>query len=309
MINNIYIEYLKSKKTNSGGLYGQFHISSLKSGQGVTIGNQLRRILLNDLEGCAISGVRFGNISNEFSTIPGVQEDILEILLNLKGIVLKSKIKTPQFGRLKIQGPAVVTAGSIQLPSTLKIINPNQYILTISSTQTIEIEFKIEYGRGYKLASQTFDNEIDNFLQLDSIFMPVQKVNYKIENIYKENNEVRECLFLDIWTNGSISPKKALLSSAQINVDLFSLLIKNTNKPNIIDKPEPPKTKSYKNILIEELELSIRAYNCLKKAQINTVGDLLNYSPTQLRKLRNFGKKSSEEVFSKLKNKIGIIFE
>jgi len=306
---NIYIEYLKSEKTNSGALYGQFIIHSLKQGQGVTVGNQFRRILLNDLEGCAISGVRFGEINSEFSTIPGVQEDILEILLNLKGIVLKSKLKTPQFGRLKLQGPAVVTADLIQLPSSLKIINPNQYILTISSTQIIEIEFKIEYGRGYKLASQTFNNEDDAFLQLDSVFMPVQKANYKIENIYNKHNEIEERVFLDIWTNGSISPKKALLSAAQINVDLFTLLIKNSNKPNIVNEPKPPKIKSYTNILIEELELSVRAYNCLKKAQINTIGDLLNYSPTQLQKLRNFGKKSSEEVFLKLKNKIGIIFK
>ena len=309
MNHNINIEYLKSEKTNSGALYGQFIINSLKSGQGVTVGNQLRRILLNDLEGYAISGVRFEEMNSEFSTISGVQEDILEILLNLKGVVFKSTVKIPQFCRLKIQGPAIVTAGLIELPSNLEIINPNQYIFTISSSKLVELEFKIEQGRGYKLASQTFSNENGTFLQLDSVFMPVQKVNYKIENIFKENNPMEERIFLDIWTNGSISPKEALLAAAQFNIDLFSLLIKNSDKPNRVDEPKPKKTKPYTNILIEELELSVRAYNCLKKAQINTIGDLLNYSVAQLQTLRNFGKKSSEEVFFKLKNKVGIILK
>ena len=309
-MNNISIKCLKSEKIESGACHGQFLISSLKPGQGITIGNQLRRVLLNDLGGVAISAVRIAGVSHEFSTIPGVREDILEILLNLKGIVLKSKTQTPQFGRLKIQGPTVVTADLIQLPSNLEIVNPNHYIMTISTSNILEIEFKFEYGTGYKLASQTFLEENENYLQLDTIFMPVQKVDFKIENVYDNNNNITERVFLDIWTNGSISPTQALKSAAQITIDLFTLILENkeTEENNKLE----PKTRSisiepYTNIAIEELQLSVRAYNCLKKAQINTVGDLLQYSPEKLQELKNFGRKSSIEVFSTLKNKLGII--
>jgi DNA-directed RNA polymerase subunit alpha len=303
-MNNISIKCLKSEKIESGACHGQFLINSLRPGQGITIGNQLRRVLLNDLGGVAISAVRIAGVS--------VREDILEILLNLKGIVFKGKTQTPQFGRLKIQGPAVVTADLIQLPSNLEIVNPNHYIMTISTSNILEIEFKFEYGTGYKLASQTFLEENENYLQLDTIFMPVQKVDFKIENVYDNANNITERVFLDIWTNGSISPNEALTSAAQITIDLFTLLLENkeTTENNKLE----PKTRSisiepYTNIAIEELQLSVRAYNCLKKAQINTVGDLLQYSPEKLQELKNFGRKSADEVFSTLKNKLGIILK
>ena len=308
-MNKIYIKCLKSEKIESGACHGQFLINSLKSGQGITIGNQLRRVLLGDLGGIAISSVRIAGINHEFSTIPGVREDILEILLNFKGIVLKSKTKTTQFGRLKVQGPRVITAGLIQLPSDLEIVNPNYYIATISTSNILEIEFKFEYGTGYRLASQSFSEEDENYLQLDTIFMPVQKVDFKIENVYDTNNNISEKLLLDIWTNGSISPNDALQSAAQIIIDLFGLLINNkeTNKSNQFNlKTQSSNIEPYTNIAIEELQLSVRAYNCLKKAQINTVGDLLKYSPEKLQELKNFGRKSADEVFSTLKNKLGI---
>ena len=309
-MNKIYIKCLKSEKIESGACHGQFIINSLKSGQGITIGNQLRRVLLGDLGGIAISSVRIAGISHEFSTIPGVREDILEIMLNLKGIVLKKKKKTTQFGRLKVQGPRVITAGLIQLPSDFEIINPNHYIATISTSNIVEIELKFEYGTGYRLASQSFSEEDENYLQLDTIFMPVQKVDFKIENVYDTNNNIIEKLLLDIWTNGSISPNDALQSAAQIIIDLFGLLINNkeTNKNNHLNlKTQSISIEPYTNIAIEELQLSVRAYNCLKKAQINTVGDLLKYSPEKLQELKNFGRKSADEVFSTLKNKLGII--
>ena len=281
-MNNISIKCLKSEKIQSGTCHGQFVINLLKPGQGITIGNQLRRVLLGDLGGVAISAVRIAGITHEFSTIPGVREDILEILLNLKGIVLKSKTTKTQFGRLKIQGPNVVTADSIQLPDDLQIINPNHYIATLSTSSILEIEFKFEYGTGYKLASQTFLEEDENYLQLDTIFMPVQKVDFKIENVYDSSNEITERLFLDIWTNGSILPTEALESASQIIIDLFAALIHNTDKTenNREDvKSDSISIEPYNNIAIEELQLSVRAYNCLKKAKINTVGDLLQYSP------------------------------
>ena len=191
--NNISIKCLKSKKTQSGAYHGQFLINSLKPGQGLTIGNQLRRVLLNDLGGTAISGIRMTGATHEFSTIPGVREDILEILLNLKGIIFKSKTKDIQFGRLKIYGPNVVTAGLIELPSTLEIINPKHYIATVSKSSLLEMEFQIEYGTNYKLASQTLLDKDNDYLSVDAIFMPVQKVDFKIENIYDNDNNI-SCL-------------------------------------------------------------------------------------------------------------------
>ena len=309
---NISLKCIKSEKIQSGTCHGQFLINSLKPGQGITIGNHLRRVLLGDLSGIAISAVRIAGVSHEFSTIPGVREDILEILLNLKGIVLKSKIKDVQFGRLKVQGPTVVTADLIQLPPNLEIVNPNHYIATISTSNILEIEFKFEHGTGYKLASQTFSDENENYLQLDTIFMPVQKVDFKIENVYDNFNNITERLFIDIWTNGSILPNEALESAAHIIIDLFTLLINNkeTNENNqLIIKTKSLIIEPYTNIAIEELQLSVRAYNCLKKAQINTVGDLLQYSPEKLQELKNFGRKSADEVFSTLKNKLGIILK
>ena len=227
MINNISIKCIKFDTIESGSCHGQFLINSLKPGQGITIGNQIRRVLLNDLGGMAITAVRIAGISHEFSTIPGVREDILEILLNLKGIVLRSTTQSDQFGRLKIQGPAVVTADQIQLPSNLELVNPNHYIMTISTPNIIEIEFKFQYGTGYKLASQTLLEDNENYLQLDTIFMPVQKVDFKIENIYDTKNNITERLFLDIWTNGSILPNDALKAAAQTTIDLFTLLLEN----------------------------------------------------------------------------------
>ncbi len=315
-MNKLSIKCLKSEKIQSGACQGQFLINSLRPGQGITIGNQLRRVLLGDLGGMAISAVRIAGISHEFSTIPGVREDILEILLNLKEIVFQSKTQNVQFGRLKIQGPAVITADLIQLPPDLKIINPNHYIATISTSNILEIEFKFEYGTGYKLASQTFLEEADNYLQLDTIFMPVQKVDFKIENVYDSTNNITERILIDIWTNGSISPNEALKSAAQIIINLFTSLINNnnnnkaTNEENSLEiKTSSLSMEPYTNIAIEELQLSVRAYNCLKKAQINTVGDLLQYSPEKLQELKNFGRKSADEVFSTLKNKLGIILK
>ena len=311
-MNNISIKCLKSEKIESGSCHGQFLINSLRPGQGITIGNQLRRVLLGDLGSVAISAVRIAGVNHEFSTIPGVREDILEILLNLKGIVFKSKTQNVQFGRLKVQGPIVVTADLIQLPPNLEIVNPNHYITTISTSNILEIEFKFEYGTGYRLASQTFVEESDNYLQLDTIFMPVQKVDFKIENVYDSVNNITERIFIDIWTNGSISPNEALKSAAKIIIDLFTLLIKNketTEKSQLETKTRSISIEPYTNIAIEELQLSVRAYNCLKKAQINTVGDLLQYSPEKLQELKNFGRKSADEVFSTLKDKLGIILK
>lgn len=311
-MNNFYIKCLKSDKIESGAMYGQFLINSLCPGQGITIGNLLRRVLLGDLGGTTITAVRIAGVRDEFSILPGIREDILEILLNLKGVVLKSRTKDPQFGRLKVQGPVVITANSIELPNDLEIINPNHYIATISTSAILEIEFKIEYGTGYKLAVQTFDDKSEDFLQMDAVFMPVQKVDFKIENVYDNSNSITERLFIDIWTNGSLSPEESIFSASQFIIDLFKSLMEN----KVTEKMDELETKTistpvdpHTNIAIEELQLSVRAYNCLKRAQINTIGDLLQYSPEKLQELKNFGRKSADEVFSTLKNKLGIVLK
>jgi len=311
-LNNLYLKCLKSEKLESGEMHGQFLINSLRPGQGITIGNLLRRVLLNDLGGTTITAVRIAGIRDEFSIIPGVREDILEILLNLKGIVFKSTNSDLSFGRLKVKGPAVITADSIQLPSNIKIVNPNHYIATISTANVVEIEFKFEYGTGYKLAGQTFCDKSEDFLQIDAIFMPIQKVDFKIENVYDNSNTITERLFLDIWTNGSISPEDAISSVSKFIIEVFNSIIENKFIQDIekLDNSSKLTPKNpHINIAIEELQLSVRAYNCLKRAQINTIGDLLEYSPEKLQELKNFGRKSADEVFTTLKNKLGIVLK
>lgn len=311
-MSNLYIKCLKSEKIESGARYGQFLINSLKPGQGITVGNLLRRVLLSDIGGTTITAVRIAGVRDEFSIIPGVREDVLEILLNLKGIVFQSKSTDTQFGRLKVKGPAVITANSIQGPSDLEIVNPNHYIATISTTGVLEIEFKFEYGTGYKLAGQTFCDKSEDFLQMDAIFMPIQKVDFKIENVYDNTNYITERLFIDIWTNGSVSPEDAISSASEFIIDLFSSVLQNkfTQDANELEIANPIiPLNPHTNIAIEELQLSVRAYNCLKRAQINTIGDLLEYSPEKLQQLKNFGRKSADEVFVTLKTKLGIILK
>jgi DNA-directed RNA polymerase subunit alpha len=311
-MNNLYIKCLKSETIESGSMYGQFLINSLQSGQGITVGNLLRRVLLNDLGGTAITAIRIAGVRDEFSLITGVREDILEILLNLKGIIFKNTTKNISFGRLKIKGPAVVTANSIQLPSNIEIVNPNHYIATISSSNFLEIEFKFEHGVGYKLATQTFYDESEDFLEIDAIFIPIQKVDFKIENVYNDSNKITERLFIDIWTNGSISPEEAISSASKFAIELLDSIMEN-KFPQKLDKTENinnlTSINPHINIAIEELQLSVRAYNCLKRAQIHTIGDLLEYSPEKLQELKNFGRKSADEVFTTLKNKLGIILK
>ena len=306
---NLGIKFLKSEKTESGSTHGQFLMSALRPGQGVTIGNVLRRVLLSEIEGISITAVRFAGISHEFSTIEGIREDILEILLNLKGVVIEGDITGPQFGQLKIQEPTIITADLIQLPANLRIVNPNHYIATLSHSNIIEIEFKIEGGIGYRLANKTFDDKLDDFLQIDAIFMPVQKVDFKIENIYDNDNQVTERLIVDIFTDGSITPEQAITKATKHIIDLFTLINKcrTTNEVQVPrEKILEDTQKQYANIRIEELQFSVRSYNCLKRAKINTVADLLQYTSKTLLELRHFGRKSCDEVITILRNKLGI---
>jgi DNA-directed RNA polymerase subunit alpha len=300
-------QYFKSSVEESGKLTGHFLLQSLEAGQGLTIGNALRRVLLSNLEGTAITGIRIPGVAHEFSTIPNVREDVLEIFLNLKQIVLKSEKQAPTFGHVSIKGPGVITASSINFDDdTIKVINPNQYIATLAGNETLNFDLKVEKGIGYQFAEQTNNTEDIEFLAIDAVFMPVLKVNYKINNVYIGYSKTTESLILEITTNGSVSPEKALSEAAQKLMTWFSFL---TSEQNLTPQTEVAVEPLAQNdiILIEELQLPVRAYNCLKRAGINSVDDLVNYSQEEIREIKNFGKKSAQEVFQALKDKFDIV--
>ena len=300
-------QYFMSSVEESGKLTGHFLLQSLEAGQGLTIGNALRRVLLSNLEGTAITGIKIPGVAHEFSTIPNVREDVLEIFLNLKQIVLKSEKQTPIFGTVSINGPGVITASSIKFDDEdIEIVNPNQYIATFSGNDTLTFDLKVEKGIGYQFAEQANNNDNIDFLAIDAVFMPVLKVNYKINNVYLGYSKTTESLILEVTTNGSVSPEKALSEAAQKLVTWFSCL---TSEQSLAPQKEMEVEPLAQNdvILIEELQLPVRAYNCLKRAGINSVDDLVNYSQEEIREIKNFGKKSAQEVFQALKDKFDIV--
>lgn len=298
------IECVESKNDAARDQYGKFVLQPLDQGQGITIGNALRRVLLSDLEGTAIVAVRIAGINHEFSTIPGVREDVLEILLNLKEVVLKSYSKEPFIGRLRVQGPSIITASNFELPPDVEIIDSNQYIATICNNNILEMEFRIEGGKGYKIVEKFIDDTSVDFLQVDAIFMPVKKVNYFVEEVRYDSNSLKDKLTLEIWTNGSISPQEAIGQSSTILTNLFNPL--KTIHFKSEEESFLPEGTRINQILIEELQLSVRAYNCLKRAQIHSVADLLDYSQEDLLEIKNFGQKSAEEVIDALQRRLGI---
>jgi len=284
------IECVESKNDTARDQYGKFILQPLDQGQGITVGNALRRVLLSDLEGSAIVAVRIAGINHEFSTIPGVREDVLEILLNLKEVVLKSYNKEPSIGRLRVQGPSIITASNFELPPDIEVIDTNQYIATICNNNILEMEFRIEAGKGYQIVEKFMDDTSVDFLQVDAIFMPVKKVNYSVEEIRYDQSSLKDRLTLEIWTNGSISPQEAIGQSSTILTNLFSPL--KTIHFKSEEESFLPEGTRINQILIEELQLSVRAYNCLKRAQIHSVADLLDYSQEDLLEIKNFGQKS-----------------
>jgi len=298
------IECIDSRIDGPRDHYDKFILEPLDQGQGITVGNSLRRVLLADLEGTAIVSVRIAGVNHEFSTIPGIREDVLEILLNLKEIVFKGDSNETMIGRLRVQGPAIVTANDFELPPELTLVDPKQYVATICGNNVLEMEFRIEKGRGYRLVEKGIDETSLDFLQIDSIFMPVKKVNYIVEDIRYKQNILQDRLILEVWTNGSISPKEAISQSSNILTNLFQPL-KNINFKSE-ESQELQEDSKINQILIEELQLSVRAYNCLKRAQIHSVADLLDYSQEDLLEIKNFGQKSAEEVIDALKKRLGI---
>lgn len=301
------VECVASHTEKDNSQYSQFVLEPLDRGQGITIGNALRRVLLSNLEGAAVTAVRIAGVNHEFATIPGVREDVLDLMLNLKELVLKSYSSVPQIIRLVERGPKLVMATSFHsLPSDIEIVNPNQYIATLSEGATLEMELTIERGKGYRSVDRTKEDHsapIDT-LKIDAVFMPVHKVKYEIKDARIGDAINKESLLIDIWTNGSITPQEALSQAASVLVNLFSPLQEITLAPSLPqERDEQDETKQ---IHIEELQLSVRAYNCLKRAQINTVADLLEYTQDDLLEIKNFGQKSAEEVMDALKQHLGL---
>ncbi|SRR5579883_686541 len=299
------VECVESRTERDQSQNSKFVIEPLERGQGITLGNALRRVLLSNLEGAAVTSVRIAGVNHEFATISGVREDVLDILLNMKKVVLKSYSSQPQIGRLLVQGPATVTADQFDLPSEVELVDPNQYIATLSAGSTLELEFRIERGKGYRAVDKNRDETAAlDFLQIDSLFMPVRKVNYSVEDARVGGSIEKDRLIMEIWTNGSLTPQEALSQAANILVDLFNPLKEITFEPS--EEEEGDDENPANQIPIEELQLSVRAYNCLKRAQINSVADLLDYSQEDLLEIKNFGQKSAEEVVEALQQRLGI---
>lgn len=309
----LHIESLESKCDGARSFYERFTIYPLDKNQGITIGNAIRRVLLSDIEGFAFVGVRFGNLNHAFATINGVKEDVLDILLNVKQIVLQnsdSSIESEKnlnlIGRLNVQGPEVVTSALIELPNGIEIVDKNQYIATICDNSYLEMEFLIRKDNGYKLSDDIkLEKEFDEFISIDACFTPVVKASFEVEKILLEKNETKEKVNLDIYTNGSISPESSLRKSTEILGRVFESLTKKgiSKSETIVEEDEKDVVTE---ILIEEIPISVRAYNCLKRAQINTINDLVNYSREELLEIKNFGRKSVDEVILALEKRFNI---
>ena len=298
------IECIESNTDKDRSQYGKFVLEPLDRGQGTTVGNALRRVLLSNLEGTAVTSVRIAGVNHEFATIEGVREDVIEILLNMKEVVLKSHSQQPQIGRLRIEGPATVTADRFDLPSEVEVVDKSQYIATLSPGSILEMEFRIEKGVGYRAVDRSRDEgSALDFLQIDAIFMPIRKVNYSVEDARVGGTLEKDRLILEIWTDGSVTPQESLTQAAHILVDLFAPLKDITDSVTPLDAGLADPTSQ---IPIEELQLSVRAYNCLKRAQINSVADLLDYTQEDLLEIKNFGQKSAEEVIEALQKRLGI---
>jgi DNA-directed RNA polymerase subunit alpha len=236
-----------------------------------------------------------------------VREDAIEVLLNLKELIFSGTVKGTQISRLKVQGPGIVIADQFELPSQVKLVDPSQYIATISDNTILEIEMHIEEGQGYSMVEKKTNLASIQLLPIDSVFMPVRKVNYDVEQVLSKQGKGNDRLILEIWTNGSITPQEAISRSAQKLIDLFSKFCSlNFSSLKPITTKKDLQTSQ---ILIEELHLSVRAYNCLKRAQIHSIEDLLHYSKEDLLEIKNFGQKSAQEVVDALEQHLDIKLE
>lgn len=284
--------------------YGKFVIEPLERGYGTTLGNSLRRVLLASLPGAAVTSINIDGVLHEFDTIPGVREDVMQIILNIKGISVKSYVSDEKIIELDVQGPAEVTAGDILTDSDVEIVNPDHYLFTIGEGASLKAKMTVHSGRGYVPADENKkDNAPVGTLAVDSIYTPVTKVNYQVEPARVGSNDGFDKLTLEILTNGTIIPEDALGLSARIlteHLDLFTNLTEIAKSTEVMKEADTESDDRILDRTIEELDLSVRSYNCLKRAGINTVHDLTEKSEAEMMKVRNLGRKSLEEVKLKL---------
>ena len=284
--------------------YGVFVVEPLERGYGTTLGNSLRRVLLASLPGAAVTSINIEGVLHEFDTVPGVREDVMQIILNVKGIAVKSYVQDEKIIELDVEGPAEVTAGDILTDSDIEIVNPDHYLFTIGEGASLKATLTVNSGRGYVPADQNKKDDAPvGTLAVDSIYTPVTKVNYQVEPARVGSNDGFDKLTLEILTNGTIIPEDALGLSARILTEHLNLFTNLTEIAIATDVMKEVDTTSDDRILertIEELDLSVSSYNCLKRAGINTVYDLTEKSEAEMMKVRNLGRKSLEEVKIKL---------
>ena len=284
--------------------YGKYVVEPLERGYGTTIGNSLRRILLSSLPGTAVTGIKIAGVQHEFSVIPGIKEDVTEIVHNIKGIVAKLYSEGVKTVYIEAAGEGEVTAGEIKTDSDVEILNPDHHIATLGPEASLNMELTLSQGRGYVTADRNKPAQaVIGLIPVDSVYTPVRKVNYFVENTRVGDATDYDKLTLEVWTNGTISARDAVSLGARILVDHFTLFtdLSETmgSKATVVEKAEAQRDKVLE-LTIEELDLSVRSFNCLKRANINTVEDLISKTEDEMMKVRNLGRKSLEEVINKL---------
>ena len=288
--------------------YGKYVVEPLERGYGTTLGNSLRRILLSSLPGTAVTSIKIAGVQHEFSTIPGVKEDVTEIVLNIKSIIAKLHCEETKTVHIEASGECVVTAGDIKADADVEILNPDLHIATLGADATLSMELTLSHGRGYVPADRNKPAQtIIGLIPVDSIYTPVRKVNYTVENTRVGDATDYDKLTLEVWTNGVINAQEAVSLAAKVLTEHLNLFVdlsdKGYNTEIMVEKDDKGKEKVLE-MTIEELDLSVRSFNCLKRAGINTVEDLINKSEDDMMKVRNLGRKSLEEVVYKL-NSLG----
>ena len=301
---------IETAELTEDGKYGRFVVEPLERGFGNTLGNSLRRVLLSSLEGCAVTSVKIDGVLHEFSTIPGVKEDVTEIVLNLKSLVPKLHETCPKVVEIAAEGPCEVTAGDIKCDNEVEILNPELHIATLGEGAKLNMEITVDKGRGYvpgERNKQLSGNNVIGVLPIDSIYTPVLKVNYTVDNTRVGQITDFDKLTLDVWTNGVINAEEAVSLAAKVLTEHLNLFVNLSDKASsaelMVEKDDKGKEKILE-MTIEDLDLSVRSFNCLKRAGINTVEDLINKSEEDMMKVRNLGRKSLEEVVQKL-NSLG----
>ena len=297
---------IDTEELSSDGKYGRFVVEPLERGFGNTLGNSLRRVLLSSLEGVAVTSIKINGVNHEFSTIPGVKEDVTEIVLNMKSLVAKLHSNGPKIVEISVEGPCEVTAESIKCDSEVEILNPDLHIASLTNGATLNMEITLDKGRGYVPAEKNkliAGNEIIGVLPVDSIYTPVLKVNYTVDNTRVGQITDYDKLTLSVWTNGVINAQEAVSLAAKVLCEHLNLFVnlsdRGYNTEIMVEKDDKGKEKVLE-MTIEELDLSVRSFNCLKRAGINTVEDLISKSEEDMMKVRNLGRKSLEEVVFKL---------